>query len=53
MLHIFSGFELACFEHSILELWAEDGKYSDVSEKEISELTNKAILEKVNEKGYR
>ena len=37
-----------CFETSILELWANDGKYDEASENEIMSLTTAAIIEKVN-----
>lgn len=37
-----------CFETSILELWAVNGKYDETSEKEIMELTPVKIIDKIN-----
>ena len=37
-----------CFETSILELWAINGKYDETSEKEIMELTQEKIIDKIN-----
>ena len=37
-----------CFETSILELWANDGKYDQASEEAIMNLTRTAVLEKIN-----
>ena len=47
------GFELACFEHSVLELWAVNGGYSDTSERKISQLTQEKILHSINANNYR
>ena len=38
----------ACFETSILELWANNGEYDETSEKEIMELTRAKIIDKIN-----
>ena len=38
----------ACFETSILELWARDGVYDKNVEEEIENLTEEKILEKIN-----
>ena len=40
--------ETACLEFSILELWANNGKYDTKFEKEINSLTQEDILYKIN-----
>ena len=37
-----------CLEMSILELWANDGTYDDVTDVEIAALTKESILDKLN-----
>ena len=41
--------EEACLEMSILELWANEGKFDETSEQEIASLTLDQVLDKVNE----
>jgi hypothetical protein len=38
----------ACLEWSILELWANDGRYDEDTDSQIENLTQDSILEKVN-----
>lgn len=38
----------ACFEHSILELFGNDGAYDDVTDKIIEELTDDEVLRRIN-----
>lgn len=45
---IVEGMEMACFEMSILELWARDGAYTSETDDEIANLTKENILEKIN-----
>ena len=42
------SFPTTCFQTSILELWAVDGKYDETSEREIKELTRDKIIDKIN-----
>jgi hypothetical protein len=37
-----------CLELSLLELWAHDGHYDEVTDQEIENLTTESILEKIN-----
>ena len=37
-----------CLELGLLELWAHDGHYDEVTDKEIAELTQQSILDKIN-----
>ena len=37
-----------CLELGLLELWAHDGNYNEVTDKEIAELTQQSILDKIN-----
>ncbi len=37
-----------CLELSLLELWAHDGHYDEVTDQEIESLTTESILEKIN-----
>ena len=39
---------LACLEMSLLELWANDGKYDSKTDEEIENLTLDVVIEKVN-----
>ena len=41
--------EEACLEMSILELWANEGKFDETSEQEIASLTLDQVLDKINE----
>ena len=45
---IIEGMETACLEFSILELWANNGKYDTTFEREINSLTQEDILYKIN-----
>jgi len=38
----------ACFESSLLELWARDGKYDEQTEEDIMNLTQEELLWKIN-----
>jgi len=40
--------ETACLEHNIVELWAEQGVYNEVSDQRIAALTRQDILETIN-----
>lgn len=40
--------DTACFEFTILELWAQDGSFTTESEYQIGNLTKERILEKIN-----
>ncbi|XP_023320376.1 uncharacterized protein LOC111695326 [Eurytemora carolleeae] len=42
----------ACFEDSLLELWAFEGEFNHISDEKIAGLTTKEILDKVNNWGY-
>jgi hypothetical protein len=37
-----------CFESSLLELWGNNGAYDDVTEREIGNLTQQTLLDKIN-----
>ena len=41
--------EYACIETSILELWANDGKYDEQTTNDINNLTYEDILDKIND----
>ena len=41
-----------CFEESFLELWAKDGEFDSDAEDRIMNLTQNAIIEAINSKGY-
>ena len=45
---VVNDLDLACLETSILELWANDGKYDEYSDEAIENLTNDDVLEKIN-----
>ena len=45
---IVTGMETACFEQTILELWANDGQYDDRTDDTIENLTQEDVLEKIN-----
>ena len=40
--------DFACLEMSILELWANDGKYDEATDKAMESLTNQDVLDKLN-----
>ena len=40
--------EFACLEMSILELWANDGSYDNVTDAAIASLTDQEVLDKIN-----
>ena len=40
--------DFACLEMSILELWANDGKYDASTDEAIESLTNQDVLDKLN-----
>ena len=40
--------DFACLEMSILELWANDGKYDNSTDEVIASLTNQDVLDKLN-----
>ena len=40
--------DFACLEMSILELWANDGKYDEATDKTMESLTNQDVLDKLN-----
>jgi len=40
--------EKACFEQNILELWGDQGSYSEVTDSKINTLTQKDILDTIN-----
>ena len=40
--------DFACLEMSILELWANDGKYDTSTDEVIASLTNQDVLDKLN-----
>lgn len=40
----------ACYEQNILELWGDQGSYSDVTEKRIGRLTQQEIIDVINTK---
>ena len=40
--------DFACLEMSILELWANDGKYDEATDKAMASLTNQDVLDKLN-----
>ena len=40
--------DFACLEMSILELWANDGKYDESTDEAIASLTNQDVLDKLN-----
>ena len=40
--------DFACLEMSILELWANDGKYDEATDKDMASLTNQDVLDKLN-----
>ena len=40
--------ERACFEQNIVELWGDQGAYTESSDRQIAELTRTEILEAVN-----
>jgi hypothetical protein len=42
------GFENACFEQSILELWAVNGAYTEKSDTAIGNLSKEEIINKIN-----
>jgi len=42
----------ACFEETILELWAIAGEFSEESDSQIANITKSEIVEKVNNWGY-
>eukprot|EP00092_Neocalanus_flemingeri_P023513 GFUD01025500.1.p1 GENE.GFUD01025500.1~~GFUD01025500.1.p1 ORF type:complete len:1021 (+),score=134.31 GFUD01025500.1:157-3219(+) len=42
--------ETACFEQNIVELWGDQGSYNEVSDIKIAGLTEKEILETINNK---
>eukprot|EP00095_Tigriopus_kingsejongensis_P001088 maker-scaffold193_size270907-snap-gene-0.15 protein:Tk01088 transcript:maker-scaffold193_size270907-snap-gene-0.15-mRNA-1 annotation:"hypothetical protein DAPPUDRAFT_306990" len=46
---IVEGIETACFEMSILELWANDGSYDDQTDSDIASLTKRSIIDKLNQ----
>ena len=43
-----SGMDTACFVTSILELWANNGKFDEVSDKNIANLKLEDVIERVN-----
>ena len=43
-----SDLKSACFEESILELWANKGAFDEIAEANIASLTKQSILEKLN-----
>ena len=45
---IVTGMETACFEQTILELWANDGSYDADTDEAIDNLTTEDILDKIN-----
>ena len=47
--NLIEGFEKACYEFSILELWAENGAYED---SKFDQLTTNDILNKINNVNY-
>lgn len=46
--NIVKSMDTACFEMSILELWANDGKYDAKTDEDIETLTREDILDKIN-----
>lgn len=42
--------ETACFEQNIVELWADQGSYSEVADKKIADLTQQEIIDTINNK---
>lgn len=47
------GFKRACFELSLLELWAVNGEYNAKSDEAIENLTKEEILFKINHANFR
>ena len=45
--------DTACFIYSVLELWANMGKFDEVSDKDISALTLEKVVDKVNQDNTR
>ena len=45
---IVESMDTACYMYSILELWANDGKFDEASEAAIASLTLEDVIEKVN-----
>lgn len=45
---IVTGMETACFEQTILELWANDGNYDSKTDETIENLTQDEVLDKIN-----
>ena len=50
---VLSEFQKACFEHSILELWAVNGKFSKNTEKAVQNLTKDKIVDRINNENFR
>ena len=48
-----SNIATECFEESLLELWANKGKFDEKSDMAIASLTKEAILDKLNAGNYR
>ena len=43
----------ACYEFSIFELWARRGKFDDLVDEEIENLTREKILDRINNHNTR
>ena len=47
------GMATSCFEFSILELWGHNGNFDQKSDREIENLTQEQILQKINTQNTR